>query len=59
MFICYYCHEKKEHMAYIETKKYPCCAKCEREKKIKDDPKNPYTIANNKWKKENQLTNKI
>ena len=46
MFICYYCHEKKEHMAYIETKKYPCCAKCEREKKIKDDPKNPYTIAN-------------
>lgn len=39
-------------MGYIETKKHPCCAKCNREKKIKDDPHNPYTIAMNKWKEQ-------
>ncbi len=50
MFVCYYCRKKRDSMGYIETKKHPCCAKCNREKKIKDDPNNPYTIASNKMR---------
>ena len=52
MFVCYYCRKKRDSMGYIETKKHPCCAKCNREKKIEDDPNNPYTIAMNKWKEQ-------